>query len=466
MKKNVIIVLVALFVLMLPGCSRSTSGSSGQGTQAASGPVQITQPVTVTLWTSPDWAGIWEANEPGAGYGDFYRYAGTEFNKQNPNVTVHVESVPGAEAVQKFAVALQSNTMPDIYVNTEFTVYDYAHAGLLEPLNSIIEPADYEDIPKALWDMVSTNGDVYVYPFYNESGHLVINVSLFEQYGINPADYIKEYGGPDEIGRWTPDEFRNLLRAVKPKLPSNVYPYGFWCGSAMGDTFNRLMMTMFGGSNFDPVTKKSTSNSPENVQALQFLVDCYREGLFAPGAETLTVLDVYQLVLNKQLAVGIFNNVNYDNLVQGLANGTIPGPFEFKMMFLPRVGDPTCYAYIKGSCVFKQSNAMQTEAAKQFVKFFSSGPMAKGSLAMLPHRLSVAKMMDDPRKIAIVESSKYAGDFWMQVPGYNALRRMFFPTLQAALTGAKTPQQALDDFTRESNELIEDYIADSVFFKK
>jgi multiple sugar transport system substrate-binding protein len=289
---------------------------------------------------------------------------------------------------------------------------------------------------------------------------------MFEQYGINPADYIRNYGGPNEIGRWTPEEFRNLLRAIKPKLPSNVYPYGFWCGSAMGDTYSRLMMTIFGSTNFDPTTKRSTSNSPENIQALQFLTDCYKEGLFAPGAETLTVLDVYQLLLNKQLAVSIFNNVNYDNLEKGLADGTIQPPFDIKVMFLPSVKDPICYAVIKGSAVFKQKNTMQTEAAKQLVGFYSHDPYAKGSLAMLPLRRSIARMMNDPLKVAIVDSVEYAGDFWMQVPGYNALRPTFFPVLQAALTGAKTPQQALEDFTRDSNEMIEDYAVDSVFNKK
>lgn len=412
-------------------------------------------PVTITLWTGPDWAGVWEANS--GEYGDFYRYAAEEFTKLHPNVTVDIEVVPGAEREEKFTVAIQSQTLPDIYIDADFTLYDYAHAGLLYPVNPIITDEDREDIPTALWDMATTNGNTYIFPFFSETGHLAINLTLCEQYGIDPADYIAQYGEPDEIGRWTPDEFKALLSALKEVLPEGVYPYGYFCGSSMGDTYNRLFMNMFGGTNFDPETKLCLNNSTECVEALQFLVDCNNEGLFAPGAETLTVLDVYQMFQNQQLAVSIFNNVNYDQWA-------IEKPFELKMMYLPNVGEPTCYAYDKGSAVFDVGDEQRTAWALEFVSFYSHEPYVQASKAMLPLRKSVAATLDDPMKTNIIISGEYAGDFWHQVPGYVQCRSVFYPELQAALTGLKSPQEAMDDLVESSNEIIKDQMEFSQLF--
>ena len=416
-------------------------------------------PVTISLWTSPDWKGVWAGEAETGNYGDFFRYAAEEFMKVNPDIKVSIEVVPAEERSQKLAVGIESGTLPDIYVEGDFTMFDYAHAGLLAPINSIVTDEDKADISTALWDMVTANGDIYMFPFFSETGHLAINLDICEKYGINPKDYIANYGADDEVGRWTPDEFKALLTALKAVLPDGIYPYGFFCGTAAGDTFTRLFMTMYGGTNFDPATKLSTSNSPECVRALEFLEQCNSEGLFAPGAETMTVLDTYTMFQAGQLAVSICNNVNYDQWLRDHDTA-------LKMMYLPNEGDPSCYAYDKGSCVFDNGDPERIEAALKFIDFYSHGEYPDASLAMLPLRASVAEKVDDPIKRNLILSSEYAGDFWVQAPAYSSTRAYFFPEVQAVLIGTKTAQQAMDDAVANINSIVEEQAEMSVLINK
>ena len=59
------------------------------------------------------------------------------------------------------------------------------------------------------------------------------------------------------------------------------------------------------------------------IRDRDLIVEMKNEGLLAPGGETLSHGDVYQMFLNKNLAVVTLNNLTYNNLVAGLKNGSI-----------------------------------------------------------------------------------------------------------------------------------------------
>ncbi|HEY5584747.1 MAG TPA: extracellular solute-binding protein [Ruminiclostridium sp.] len=455
----VLLVLMVSTTLSMYGCTtNSTTKDTGEKTQVGSKDTKQSQePVKITLWTAPDWKGVYDPTVAGANYGDFYKFAGKDFVKENSNVTVNVESVPGADRDAKLSIAIQSHTQPDIYVGADFTMFDYVHNGLIVPLNDVITDADKQDIPASIWDGVTANGNIYMFPYYTETGHMALNVDLFKQAG---AEALIPKGGANTIVRWTPDEFKDALRAVK-KL-DGVYPFAFYCGSTQGDTYNILLLEMFGAKLFNKDGTQVTINDANGVKALEFIKSLKDEGLLAPGAESLNVLDVYQLFLNKKTAVSIFNNVNYDALNNGLKAKSIQEPFNIQMAFLPSAGDPMCYAYAMGSVVFDSGNELQTQTAKQFVKFYTNEPYVDASMSMLPLRKSVAQKLLDPLKVKIAESAEFSVSFSQKAPGYLKLRASLFPELQAFMTGQKTAQQALDSYAKNANAILKDGVANSV----
>ena len=50
------------------------------------------------------------------------------------------------------------------------------------------------------------------------------------------------------------------------------------------------------------------------------------------------------------------------------------------------------------------------------------------------------------------------------MPGYSELRNVLFPELQAALTGEKTPQEALDSYVEKGNAVIKEGREGSVIY--
>lgn len=53
-------------------------------------------------------------------------------------------------------------------------------------------------------------------------------------------------------------------------------------------------------------------------------------------------------------------------------------------------------------------------------------------------------------------------DFTGSVPGYNQLREVLYPELQALFTGQKTAEEAAKSYEEKGNEVIEESRADSV----
>lgn len=69
---------------------------------------------------------------------------------------------------------------------------------------------------------------------------------------------------------------------------------------------------------------------------------------------------------------------------------------------------------------------------------------------------------DHPMYPAYTEAAPCIWDFTGNVPGYVGTRSKLFPQLQAAFSGSKTPAQALADYQKDANEVIEEYTENSL----
>lgn len=469
--KRVATVFLACIMLisMFAGCTskKAPEQAAVTPTQAAAASTQAdkqTDPkkaVEISAWVGPAWKGVFDATDPSANFGDFHKYAAKKYMDLNPNTKINVEVIGPEERTEKLTIAVQSNTMPEIFFDTPMALFDYAHAGLLVPLNDIVTDEDKADISQATWDDVTIADKIYMFPFNAETGHLAVNVSLFKALGkenVLPAG--------DGMIKWTPEEFKNVLKAVSGQ--KDFYPFGVYCGSTAGDTWTNILIRMFGGSFFNKEGTEIILNQPDGVNGLAFLKDLQKENLLAPGIQSMVIGDVLTMFLNKKLAVSVFNNLNYNNLLQGLKDGSIQEPFELRWAYFPSEKDPMCFAYTKGSVVFDVENKDNVAVAKDFVKFYSSDPELVGASTQLaPFRKSVADkvMKSDPTQALLSESLKYQVSYSQNVPGYLQLRTFFFPELQAVFTDQKTPQEALDSFVEKGNKTLKTNVEKSKLLK-
>lgn len=472
----VITILSLVITFFLFGCKGDTvtdttvaETTAAETTEAETTATETTaaeaeEPVNLQIWQTGWWQGVYNSREEGADWDSFFKFVAQEYMKENPNVNIDVQIVTGAERTEKLNANIAAGTPPDMFFDSSFVLTDFAHQGALIPLDDIISGEDREDISEASLAAFTIGDKLWGCPFTASTGYLVINTDMFEEAGA----FIPE----GEVGSWeTPEQLEESLKAVS-KL-EGIDPLTLYCGSDQGDTINLMWLRMFGGQFFSDDGTEVVINNPEGVKALEFLLKMRDEGLANEGIETATVSDALGLFMNKQAASCFFTVDNERELITGLADGTYESPFNYKMTNFPSVPQPINFMYVGGVIAFDTKDEARIAATKDFIKFFSSRePYVFASGNCLPVRKSVSEKTAEIDYVdwlsstaAYVDSMKYTIDFTGGVPGYLQLRSLLFPELQAAFTGAKTAQEALDSYAMKANEILAGNVEASVILK-
>lgn len=467
MKKNkrLFTTFLALLILtlVLAACSGNNAGApedkaSGNGKEQ----------VNIKVWLTPQWKGVLDSTEQGADYDSFLKHAAEKFAAQYEkyNAKIDVEVIAGDQRDQLLNVNLNGGTPPDVFFESVFAMGDYVHRGALVPLTDLVDDAARSDISENYWDAVTFGEDIYFYPFQNNPGTLVYNADMFRAAGLE--SYI---GEETAIKTWTLEQFEEILRGLKENLPKdkypNAYPMALFAMNNQGDTWNLAYLRMFGSEFFDG-EGNIVLDDEKGAQAASWLKRIYDAGYTNPGAESVTSNDANGMFQNQQLAISFTNPILFNNAKADMANGKITN-FDMRVANIPsKNGDPLTFTYVVGASVFDTKDAKRTEAAKDFVKFFSSDPeLVKASKNGIPVRGSVAEAFKDekPMFAAYNDNSQYLFNFTGNVPGYSQLREVLYPELQALFMGAKTPEQAVNDYTVNGNKIIQQNKQNSVIYR-
>ena len=423
-------------------------------------------PDKIVVWIGNAWTGVYSPTEEGAKNCDFHNEMARLYKENvNPDVEFEIVDIAGLDLWDKITIASQTGDMPDIIFEADFTMFDYAHYGYATVLNDIIDENARADIPDSVWNSITWNDNIYCYPFTSECGYLAINMAMVEKAGATAL--LPE---PDEYGliAWTPEQFYNFLVGLKPLTEEGIYPFTVYCNGQAGDTWMNMMLRMFGSKFVSDEGDRICYDSPEALQALEFLGKLQAEGLLSPNPESISSLDSISLFTGSKTAVSIMNNLSIPDIRAGQADGSIEN-FDIKYAYFPSVGDPYCFAYIKGSWVFDtKKDEAHLALAKDFVKFYSSQePYIKASNVYCPVRDSMAKVLEetDPVMSMLTKGISHAAVITGKVPAYSSLRPLFYIEEQAFYTGAKTAEQALKDYTNNANAQLQKNLTRSVLYK-
>lgn len=458
------VLVLSIGMMLLVGCGGGNNKSSGEGNNESG---SNDEQVEIRVWLTPQWRGVFDASEDGADYDSFFKYAAKKFEEQYDkyDVKVHVEVIASDQRDELLNVNLNGGTPPDVFFESTFAMGDYVHRGALIPLTDIIDEESKADIDDSIWEIVTFGEDIYFFPFQNNPGTLVYNADMFRAAGLD--EYI---GGEDEIVTWTIDELETILRTLKTDLPkdqySNAFPMGLFALNNQGDTWNLAYLRMYGNKFFDE-NGNIILYDENGVKAAEWLKKIYDEGLTNPGPESVSSNDVNGMFQNQQLGVSFTNSILYNNILADMEEGKVP-KFDARLANIPSVsGDPLTFTYVTGAAAFDTGDEIRMEVSKDFIKFFSTDEeLIKASKNGVPVRASVAAEFaaEIPLFKAYNENAKYLFNFSGNIPGYNELRQVLYPELQAIYTGEKTPEEAIKSYQEKGNEIIERAKADSVIY--
>lgn len=434
MKKVTFVLLTGLTLLGLAGCGSADAKAQNE----------------IDVWLTPQWKGTYSAEEKGADYDSFLKTAAEMYEEEHPNVKINIQVIPGDERDSKMSVATQTNTLPDVFFDSTFVLSSYAHQGLLDPLDDVIDSSSKKDISNQIWENVSIGENTYFYPFAQNPGTLAYNADMFKAAGLD--EYI---AGENEIASWSVDDFYKILTTLK-EANAKVAPLGFFCKNNQGDTWNMMYLRMFGNQFFDEAGDLVV-NEKSGVEALDFLEQLKDEKLMASGPESLVSNDVNAMFQNQQVAVSFSNAMLFNGMLSSMDAGTV-APFDARLANVPGKEQPVSFTYVLGSGVFNTNGEKRKELAKDFVKFYSENQeLIQASTNFLPVRTSVADAhkADLPFWDAYLANDQYVVNFSNNTPGYAEVRNALYPELQAVMTGEKSSQEALDNFVKTGNKVIE-----------
>ncbi|MCP9946702.1 sugar ABC transporter substrate-binding protein [Streptomyces somaliensis] len=363
----------------------------------------------------------------------YWKKVEEDFEAANPGTPVTIEEQPWENRDEKLATALGSGKGPDVMLLNPDQVPQYLGNGALRPVDKAVEGIEESFLPNAL-KALSHDGRLYAVPIYHTVTTTLYNKRLLDRAGIEepPATW-------DEIRAAAPRLKRTGVAALdysasnEATLNLNFYP----------------LLWQAGGSVFSEDGRKAAFNGPEGVAALTFLTDLYKAGAIPRTALTNTNIFADHPLGKQQAAMGFSNTPADADLARrtwGAENVVVGKPLR----------DAEQVAFGVPGGLGLNADSRNVAGAEKFLAFMAQPERIRSlgeASGFLSPRTDVAVTGDTPYAKRFQEALPFAhpGE---PSPVARQLMSLIAPEIQAALTGRKSPKEALDAAAAQADDLL------------
>ena len=431
------IVILAL-TLSAAGCqpqqAAPTAAPQAQPTAPAAQPPAAGEPVTIHVLTM-DQAGLSPAE---------IDQIARDFEALNPDIKVAMEYV-GYDYVHDKIVTGMAATPPayDAAMIDVIWPDEFIKAGYLLDVTDRVTPDMKAGMFPAAWNGVTRNGKVYGMPWLMDVKYFMYNKEMLEQAGFTAP----------------PKTWEELVEQAKVIKQKGIAEYPItWSWNQKEGVVCDFTALLFGnGGAFLDASGKPIFNDEKGVQALAWMKQTIDDGLTNPSAVSSDEMAVESNFLAGKSAFAVNWLFQYADS-NDATKSQIPGQVAFAPI---PVFDAGAKAGVKGASVDGSSSfgiMATTPHPDQVWKFLtylaSKEVQTKYSAKMLPvwqdlfqgenlNQLLAASPTNPVTVPAFVAQFPYANER-PTVPYYNEASAALQLAIQEALTGVKTPQQALD----------------------
>ncbi len=370
-----------------------------------------------------------------------------EFTALHPNITVTPEYVAYDALHDKIATGMAAGQSPfDIMLVDDIWFPEFAQAGWLKDVSAEI-PADMKaDSSQAAWDIVSYDGEQYGLPWLLDQLYFYYNDDMLQRAGFTapPTTY---------------EEMMSMAQVMREKGIVDAPIVTAW--GQIEAVITEFVAFLYGnGGQFFDDAGTPVFNSPEAVAVLQWMVDGVTSGLVNPASTTYGEEDIRNTMSAGKAAFGI-NWAYMLDLANDPKESTVAGNIKMALMPVFQAGKDAgiVSSSNNGSMGFAVSAGSEhADAAFQFIEYLTSKDVQKRYAAHVTPLWT--SLYSDPELLAaqpvlldmFAKQWPYA-HVRPKVPYYLEMSQALQVAIQEALTGAKTPQQALDDAVKTASDL-------------
>ncbi|MFK7997687.1 MAG: ABC transporter substrate-binding protein [Granulosicoccus sp.] len=377
-----------------------------------------------------------------------------EYLAANEGVNIDaVYSGSYGDTVTKALTASRGGKPPQLSVILSVDMFTLIDEDVIIPFDELVETAEdqawLESFYPAFMANSQTGGKTYGIPFQRSTPVLYWNKEAFAEAGLDPDTPPANWEETVEMGKKLvqKDDSGNVTR-WGVRIPSSGFPY--WLFQGLTTQNNAILANAEGNqTNFD---------DPQVLEALEYLVALSTEHqVMAPGIVEWGATP--KAFFEGQTAMMWTSTGNLTNVREN-------APFDFGVGLLPakeRYGAPTGGGNFY---IFRESSDEQKQAAFDFVKWITAPEqaakwsIATGYVAPSPAAWETEEMQayakDFPPALVARDQLEYAV---AELSTYENQRvtGIFNDALAAAITGSKSPADALAEAQQQADAILKGY---------
>ena len=367
-----------------------------------------------------------------------------QFQKDNPDIVVHMQIIPWGVYYDKLTLALAYGGAPDVFIVQAARFPEFASFHTLRPLSDLyavskpkLTAADFAPVP---WNESFYDGTQYALPLDTHPIGLYYNTKLFQEAGI-----------VDSHGRAKPPTNLTEFLADAKLLTKDTNNSGQpdqWGFIITNEHSNWLTFAhQFGGDILTPDGKRGAMSSPQCLAATHLMCDLIYKYRVAPNPEGV---DPWLAMRQGKVGMAMEGIYMLDSLQEttGLQFAGAPAP-----QFGPI---PGVWGGSHLLCQPADADPSHVQTAWRLMRYLSDHSLAWGIGGQVPARLSVERsaafqalpvQSEFARQLAFVRYDP-------QIPKANALNQFVDPAIDASLSQLQTPEDAMRDADRRIDQLL------------
>ena len=428
LKKSTVILMVILMVLgLFAGCQAPAATpapeatATEEATQAETAAPAAEEPVTIDFMN-------FSANEGGLLTLGLMKDL---FEKENPNIKVNIETFGYDTYATQLQTRVGGGDAPDCFELGLDAFPSYVDQKAILPLDDMMATSstDLSVLTDKSLQAFSINGTKYGMPYSYSTVVLIYNKDLFDQAGV---------AYPTADWTWADAD----AAALKIKALGDDY-YGLIQPISTYEFFK--VVKQYNGGLLNDDNTAFTVNRPENVQALQRLVDNVQVTNICPSTEQRGSLDewgVFKLGKTGMIVTGIWAFPSF----------TTDCAFNWDIAVEPGAATKATHYFANGLAI--SADSKNAEAAYKWIEFIGTSEQVAQLRVQLGWELpcatyqsamdQYAKLTPPANRQAVFDSLNYVVPV-PQIAQFSQMADILGAELEAAASGSKTPQQALDD---------------------
>ncbi len=351
------------------------------------------------------------------------------FEAKNPSIKVDVRTYGFEDYFQQLATSIAGGMTPDVFELNIENFRAYASKGVLAKIDGI----DTSNIHPTTLEAFAIDGQQYGLPTKFSNIVMIYNKDLFDQAGVDyPTD------------EWTWEE--ELQAATKIRAMGDNY-FGVYRPIQTWEFYKTVVQN--GGSMMNEDQTEFTLNSPENVEALQMMIDRVNTYNVTPNMDQMGGMGDWDLFKSGRLGM----------LVTGIwAFSDFKDSIDFNWDIVIEPGIKQKATHFFSDAIVVSENTDKKAAAIEFASFISGSPEAAAIRLEANWDLPVAltdevtqeylAITPPENKQAVIDSL----DYLVMAPSledFNAIADTLNDYLEQAVMEVLTPQEALDQAQEE-----------------